>query len=108
MRAFWSGAALRPSSRASRLNRSRALAAYQNEDGGFGSALEPDCRDPGSQPVAVQVALEMLDQMGAFHRHMALRACDWLQSVSRPEGGLPFALATANDYPHPLVAGCGG
>ena len=28
-----------------------ALAAYQNADGGFGAGLEPDKRDPASQPV---------------------------------------------------------
>src|SRR5690242_20846862 len=28
-----------------------ALRAYQNEDGGFGNALEPDIRCPESQPV---------------------------------------------------------
>ena len=27
-----------------------AVAAYRNDDGGFGHALEPDCRAPGSQP----------------------------------------------------------
>ena len=27
-----------------------ALAAYQNPDGGFGNALEPDLRGPASQP----------------------------------------------------------
>ena len=30
----------------------RALAAYANDDGGFGRALEPDIRDPASQPIA--------------------------------------------------------
>ena len=39
-----------------------ALRAYQNPDGGFGNALEPDLRGPDSQPVAVQHALEFLDE----------------------------------------------
>ena len=36
-----------------------AVAAYRNEDGGFGHALEPDCRAPGSQPLAVEMALRI-------------------------------------------------
>ena len=42
-----------------------ALRAYQNEDGGFGQALEPDIRCPDSQPVPVQHALEIMDAVGA-------------------------------------------
>jgi hypothetical protein len=77
-----------------------ALAAYRNEDGGFGSGLEPDKRDPASQPVDVQFALETMDAIGVFDRPMALRACDWLLTVSTPDGGVPFALPSVNDYPH--------
>ena len=77
-----------------------ALAAYRNDDGGFGAALEPDKRDPSSQPVDVQFALETMDAVGAFDRRMALRACDWLATVSTPEGGVPFALPSVNDFPH--------
>ena len=40
------------------------LLAYQNGDGGFGAALEPDLRDPSSQPVPAQHALEVLDEVG--------------------------------------------
>ena len=31
-----------------------ALKAYRNDDGGFGHALEPDIRDPASQPIPTQ------------------------------------------------------
>ena len=77
-----------------------ALAAYRNEDGGFGNALEPDKRDPASQPVDVQFALETMDAAGAFDRQLALKACDWLARASTPKGGVPFALASVNDFPH--------
>src|SRR6202043_3403595 len=70
----------------------RALGAYQNADGGFGLGLEPDKRDPASQPVDVQFAFETMDSVGAFDGAMARRACDWLETVTRPEGGVPFAL----------------
>src|SRR5690242_7924367 len=55
----------------------RALAAYQNPDGGFGLALEPDKRDPNSQPVDVQFALETMDAVEGFDMGMAKRACAW-------------------------------
>ncbi|WP_340645764.1 hypothetical protein [Phenylobacterium sp.] len=78
----------------------RALAAYQGRDGGFGSALEPDKRDPHSQPVDVQIAFEILDEVDAFDPLTVGRVCDWLSSVATPEGGLPFALPSVNASPH--------
>ncbi|WP_421933905.1 hypothetical protein [Phenylobacterium sp.] len=78
----------------------RALVAYQGRDGGFGSALEPDKRDPASQPVDVQIAFEILDEVDAFDPLIAARACDWLASVATAEGGVPFALPSVNAAPH--------
>jgi hypothetical protein len=83
----------------------QALKAYQNADGGFGNALEPDKRTPYSQPIDVQVAFDLLDRTGALgdpqvQRDIVLPACDFLQSVTTPAGGVPFILATTNDYPH--------
>jgi hypothetical protein len=77
-----------------------ALRAYQNADGGFGNALEPDKRCPESQPVDVQVALDVLDTLDALDDPMVRRACDFLLSVSTEEGGVPFALPSVNNYPH--------
>jgi hypothetical protein len=76
-----------------------ALRAYQNEDGGFGQALEPDIRCPDSQPVPVQHALEILDAVGPDDE-MLQRACDFLTSITTDEGGVPFVLPTARNYPH--------
>jgi hypothetical protein len=76
-----------------------ALRAYQNEDGGFGQALEPDIRCPDSQPVPVQHALEIMDAVGA-DAAMARRACDFLAAITTAEGGVPFVLPSARDYPH--------
>ena len=78
----------------------RALAAYQNPDGGFGGGLEPDKRDPGSQPQDAQFALETLDAVGALDSILALRLCDWLETVTTEEGGVPYALPSLNDFPH--------
>jgi hypothetical protein len=38
-----------------------AVAAYRNSDGGFGFALEPDCRAAASQPAAVEMALRLMN-----------------------------------------------
>lgn len=76
-----------------------ALRAYQNQDGGFGQALEPDIRCPDSQPVPVQHALEMLDAVGP-DAAMVQRACDFLATITTAEGGVPFVLPTAQPYPH--------
>ena len=42
-----------------------ALAAFQNEDGGFGHALEPDVQTAVSSVYATTVALQTLRQLGA-------------------------------------------
>lgn len=78
----------------------RALAAYQHADGGFGSALEPDLRGPDSQPVATWTALCVLDELDAFGSAMVRRACDYLTTITLPDGGLPCVLPTAHAYPH--------
>lgn len=76
-----------------------ALRPYQNADGGFGEALEPDFRGPISEPVTVESALSHLDEIGVFDADMVARACDYLASVSTPEGAVPFVLGTVTDYP---------
>ena len=77
-----------------------ALRAYQNPDGGFGHALESDLRTPASQPLAVERAFVALDMIDGFDDPMVLKACDWLETIASPEGGLPFALPTLEGYPH--------
>ena len=75
-----------------------ALRAYQNSDGGFGNALEPDVRCPESQPVPVQHAFEILDTVG-FDREMVQQTCDYLMMIATPEGGVPWLLPSAHHYP---------
>ncbi|HEU5014581.1 MAG TPA: hypothetical protein VFT66_18800 [Roseiflexaceae bacterium] len=77
----------------------QALRAYQNADGGFGNALEPDIRCPDSQPVPVQHALEYLEVVVA-DRVMVQRACDFLTTITTDAGGVPFVLPSVNKYPH--------
>lgn len=40
------------------------LASYQNEDGGFGHGLEPDCWNPNSAPVQTWTATEIIREVG--------------------------------------------
>jgi Prenyltransferase and squalene oxidase repeat len=77
-----------------------ALRAYQNEDGGFGNALEPDKRCPSSQPQDIEIALHILDAIDAMNDSMVARACDYLVTITTPEGGVPYALPSVNAYPH--------
>jgi len=77
-----------------------ALRAYQSGDGGFGNALEPDLRGAASQPVPVEHALRILDEIGMFDPGIVGAACDWLVSASTDEGGVPFVLDTVEDGPH--------
>jgi hypothetical protein len=77
-----------------------ALSAYRNPDGGYGWGLEPDLRDTRSQPGCAVHAFEAFaDILPATSPHAA-ELCDWLASVSLPDGGLPFALPVARS------AGC--
>jgi hypothetical protein len=77
-----------------------AVAAYRNDDGGFGHALEPDCRAPGSQPAAAEMALRVLDEADAWDEGLVLGACDWLTAVAPPEGGAAFVEPTLDGWPH--------
>ena len=76
-----------------------ALLPYRNSDGGFGSGLEPDIQDPHSQSVPTQFALTLLDQIDRFEPSIVGPACDFLQTVSTPEGGVPWLLPSALAYP---------
>ena len=79
-----------------------AVHAYQNADGGFGNALEPDKRCPDSQPVDVEVALRVLDELddAAVWRDRPLdRVTDFLAGITTSEGGIPFVLPSVRAYP---------
>ena len=75
-----------------------ALLAYQNADGGFGNALEPDKRTASSQPIDQEIALGVLDEIG-FDAPIALQICDFLETITTAEGGVPFVLPTVRDAP---------
>lgn len=74
-----------------------ALDAYRNPDGGYGWGLEPDLRDSTSQPGSALHAFEALAEVATtatepIRSAHARELCDWLDSVTLADGGLPFAL----------------
>ena len=69
-----------------------ALGAYRNPDGGYGWGLEPDLRSPESQPGAALHAFEAFEDVAPATAPQAVALCDWLASVTLPDGGLPFVL----------------
>jgi hypothetical protein len=76
-----------------------ALDAYRNSDGGYGWGLEPDLRSPESQPGAAHHAFEVFEEAATASLH-AVTLCDWLESITLADGGLPFA------RPLGTTAGC--
>lgn len=78
-----------------------ALDAYQGAFGGYAFGLEPDVRGPTSQPIAAPAALRVLAEAGALHDARTTRLCEWLASVTAPDGGVPSVLASLAPYPHP-------
>lgn len=73
-----------------------AVDGYRNPDGGYGWGLEPDLRAPESQPGGALHALEVFEEIGPATTPRAVELCDWLASVSLPDGGLPFALPVSD------------
>lgn len=83
-----------------------ALAGYQNQDGGFGHALEPDTCCPLSLPIYVEVALQSLLAAGARGNERALamagRAADYLERVAEEAGAggaVPLAFPVIESFP---------
>lgn len=90
-----------------------ALRVYQNRDGGFGRMLEPDFRGPVSQPLCVDVALRVLDELGALEPALVTPTLAFLAQHSASDGGIPNVLPSARDYarapwwqPAPAQPGC--
>lgn len=76
------------------------LRTYQNEDGGFGNALEPDVRAPDSQPLFVEYGLNVLYASGLRNTEIAGRLCDFLASHADLQKGIASLLPSARKFPH--------
>jgi hypothetical protein len=77
-----------------------ALEAYRNPDGGYSWGLEPDLRDTRSQPGPALHAFEVFEDVAPVTSRRAVELCDWLETVTLPDGGVPFAV------PVESAAGC--
>ncbi len=80
-----------------------ALAAYQNEDGGFGHALEPDAWNPNSAPIQTWTATEILREIDFTDNTHPIIAgiLRYLDSGAEFTGHFWYnAPGSNNDYPH--------
>jgi hypothetical protein len=77
----------------------QTLRAYQNADGGFGHALEPDLRAPDSHPLFTEFALRTLYDCKLRDAGIALRCADFLAQHADLERGIPPIFPTSRLYP---------
>jgi len=81
----------------------RALAAYQNDNGGFGHALEPDAWNPNSSPIQTWAATEILREIGLTDSAHPLITgiLRYLASGQDFNGRFWYTVVKSNnDYPH--------
>ncbi len=78
----------------------RVVAAYQNPDGGLGSALEPDVRCPESQPLFAEIGLSAMHDARWRDRELSLSICSFLEEVNDTTGLVPILLPSALRSPH--------
>lgn len=79
-----------------------ALEEYQNEDGGFGHALEADSFNPLSSPIQTWAATEILNEVGFEEDHPVIRGIlKYLESGKDFDGKRWLnTVPSNNDYPH--------
>ncbi|MGH8792331.1 MAG: hypothetical protein ACRDXX_06775 [Stackebrandtia sp.] len=84
------------------------LEAYRNADSGFGHGFEPDALAPDSQPLAVDSAFDILDDVASRTPLSSTReraadaaraAMPYLDSVSAADGGLSIVLPSVAEHP---------
>ncbi len=91
----------------------KALAYYQNADGGFGHGIEPDFLNPNSTPMATWAATDIISEIGwKDNSHPIIRGI--LQYL---ESGADFdtehkqwlnTVPSNNEYPHAIWWECNG
>ena len=80
-----------------------ALLVYQNPDGGFGNALEPDSWNPYSTPYTTDFAIKILKEIDAIDMtHPMLQGIvTYLESKAETnENGWLFSVPSNDSYPH--------
>ncbi|MBE6715527.1 MAG: hypothetical protein E7573_01250 [Ruminococcaceae bacterium] len=83
------------------------LAEFQNTDGGFGHALEPDFFNPDSSPIATNDAIITLSRVNALDRDSEMvkgivRYLESHDSFNEDKKRWLFAIDSNKDYPHAI------
>lgn len=83
------------------------LSKFQNVDGGFGNALEPDFFNPNSSPIATNDAIITLYRVNALNRDYdivkgIIRYLESHDSFDEDKKRWLFAIDSNNDYPHAI------
>jgi hypothetical protein len=76
------------------------LAAFQNEDGGFGRALEPDLRTPSSSALATAQGLRLLAELGCAAGHPLVAPALRYLLATCEKGIWRIAPSDTNSHPH--------
>ena len=77
-----------------------ALAAYQNQDGGFGNGIEPDIQTPLSSGIATETALHTYALTGRLPDGVAGHVVGWLEESCRTHNGVPHPPTGYDRHPH--------
>lgn len=78
-----------------------ALKPFQNTDGGFGNALEPDIRTTASSAIATQHAFEYLRAVGAVDGDLVRQGIEYLvRTFDEDRGVWPIIPPEVEDAPH--------
>ena len=83
------------------------LSKFQNTDGGFGNALEPDFFNPNSSPIATNDAIITLSRVNALDRDSDIvkGIANYLEShdsFNEDKKRWLFAIDSNKDYPHAI------
>lgn len=83
------------------------LLKFQNSDGGFGNALEPDFFNPNSSPIATNDAIITLCRVNALNKDLDIvkgivRYLESHDSFDEDKKRWLFAIENNKDYPHAI------
>ena len=83
------------------------LSKFQNVDGGFGNALEPDFFNPNSSPIATNDAIITLSRVNALDKNSDIvkgivRYLESHDSFNEDKKRWLFAIDSNKDYPHAI------
>ena len=83
------------------------LSTFQNADGGFGHALEPDFFNPNSSPIATNDAIITLSRVNALDKNTDIvkgivRYLESHDSFNEDKKRWLFAIDSNKDYPHAI------